>query len=70
MRFFDALFGNKNQILTVTSILRWSTGQGRAIEHIELVQHRGILYITNRRIVFQAKEWGKESWRQALNVWI
>ena len=37
---------------------RWSTGRGKAVEHIELVQHRGILYITNQRIVFQAKEWG------------
>ena len=36
----------------------WSTGRGKAVEHIELVQHRGILYITNQRIVFQAKEWG------------
>lgn len=118
MGFFDALFGNKNQIPTVTSILpaaakneimsgrlpilntdqlflkrgekihfidkavnleektvkqyrhyghsspglfkgtRWSSGQGKTIEHTELVQHRGILYITNQRIVFQAKEWG------------
>lgn len=37
---------------------RWSAGQGKTIEHTELVQHRGILYITNQRIVFQAKEWG------------
>ena len=37
---------------------RWSSGQGKTIEHTELVQHRGILYITNQRIVFQAKEWG------------
>lgn len=118
MGFFDALFGNKNQIPTVISILpaaakneimagrlpvlntdklflkrgerihfidkavnleektvkqyrhngysgpglfkgtRWSSGQGKTVEHMELVQHRGILYITNQRIVFQAKEWG------------
>ena len=37
---------------------RWSSGQGKTIEHTEFVQHRGILYITNQRIVFQAKEWG------------
>ena len=118
MGFFDALFGNKNQIPTVTSILpdaarqeiisgrlpilntdklflkkgeriyyidkavnieekkvkeyrhtghsfpglfegsRWNYGRGKAVEHIEVVQHRGILYVTNQRIVFQAKEWG------------
>lgn len=115
---FDALFGNRNQIPTVTTILpdaasqeiiagrlpilntdklflkrgekihfidkainmeqktvkefrhvggstpglfegtRWSSGRGRTVEHTELVQHRGILYITNQRIVFQATEWG------------
>ena len=37
---------------------RWNTGRGRTVEHTELVQHRGILYITNQRIVFQAAEWG------------
>ena len=37
---------------------RWSTGHGKTIERTELVQHRGILYITNQRIIFQAKEWG------------
>ena len=37
---------------------RVNFGKGKPIEHIELVQHRGILYITNQRIVFQAKEWG------------
>lgn len=37
---------------------RWSSGRGRTVEHTELVQHRGILYITNQRIVFQATEWG------------
>lgn len=36
---------------------RWSSGRGKTIERTELVQHRGILYITNQRIVFQAKEW-------------
>lgn len=118
MGFWNLLFGNKNQIPTVTSILpdaakqeiiagrlpilntdklflkrgekihyidkainmeekkvkeyrhtghsspglfegnRWSFGRGKVIEHMELVQHRGILYVTNQRIVFQAKEWG------------
>lgn len=37
---------------------RWSTGRGKTIEHTKLIQHRGILYITNQRIVFQATEWG------------
>lgn len=37
---------------------RWNTGRGRTVEHTELVQHRGILYITNQRVVFQATEWG------------
>ena len=37
---------------------RWSSGKGKTVEHTELVQHRGILYITNQRIVFQATEWG------------
>lgn len=37
---------------------RWSSGRGKTIERTELVQHRGILYITNQRIIFQAKEWG------------
>ena len=36
----------------------WNTGRGRTVEHTELVQHRGILYIINQRIVFQATEWG------------
>lgn len=118
MGLFDVLFGNRNQIPTVTTILpdvarqeviagrlpilntdklflkrgekihfidkainmekktvkefrhmggsapglfegtRVSTGRGKTVEHTELVQHRGILYITNQRIVFQATEWG------------
>lgn len=37
---------------------RYSQGRGRTVEHVELVQHRGILYVTNQRIVFQAKEGG------------
>lgn len=37
---------------------RWSSGRGTTVERTELVQHRGILYITNQRIIFQAKEWG------------
>lgn len=118
MGFFDALFGKKNQIPMVTSILpaaakneimsgrlpilntdqiflkrgekihfidkaikleekkvkqyqhyghsspglfkgtRMNFGRGKTIEHIELVQHRGILYITNQRVIFQAKDGG------------
>ena len=37
---------------------RWSTGRSKTIERTELVQHRGILYITNQRVIFQAKDWG------------
>lgn len=37
---------------------RWNTGRKQTVEHTELVQHRGILYITNQRIVFQATEGG------------
>ena len=37
---------------------RWNMGKGSTVEHTELVQHRGILYITNQRIVFQATERG------------
>ena len=37
---------------------RRSTGRGKTIEHTKMIQHRGILYITNQRIVFQATEWG------------
>lgn len=37
---------------------RWNYGSGKAVEHTELISHRGILYITNQRIVFQATEWG------------
>jgi len=118
MGFFDLIFGNKNQIPTIVSILplaakqeieagrlpilntdklflkrgekihyiekainleiktvkqyrhvghstpgllqgnRWNVGVAKPIEHSELVPHRGILYVTNQRIVFQASEWG------------
>lgn len=37
---------------------RWNAGMAKPIESTELVQHRGILYVTNQRIVFQASEWG------------
>ena len=37
---------------------RFNRGRGKTVEHTELVQQRGILYITNQRIVFQATEWG------------
>ena len=37
---------------------RFSAGSGKAFERTELVQHRGILYITNQRVIFQAKDWG------------
>lgn len=36
----------------------YNVGVARPIERTELVQHRGILYVTNQRIVFQASEWG------------
>lgn len=37
---------------------RWNAGIAKPIENTEMVQHRGILYLTNQRIVFQASEWG------------
>lgn len=37
---------------------RYNVGRAKPVEHIEYVQHRGILYITNQRVIFQAKEWG------------
>ena len=37
---------------------RWNAGRKQTVEHIDLVQHRGILYITNQRIVFQATQGG------------
>ena len=37
---------------------RWNAGIATPIEDTELVQHRGILYVTNQRVVFQAPEWG------------
>lgn len=33
---------------------RWNVGVAKPIEHGELIQHRGILYVTNQRVVFQA----------------
>ena len=110
MGLFDILFGNQNQIPTVTTILpdvarqeiiagrlpilntdKLFLKRGEKIHFIDkainmekktvkefrhvggsapglfegtrvssgkLIQHRGILYITNQRIVFQATEWG------------
>lgn len=37
---------------------RWNVGVAKLIEHNELVQHRGILYVTNQRIIFQSSEKG------------
>ncbi len=37
---------------------RWSSGAATSNEYDELVQHRGILYVTNQRIVFQSPETG------------
>lgn len=37
---------------------RYNVGRAKPVEHIEYVQHRGILYITNQRVIFQDKEWG------------
>ena len=37
---------------------RVNYGRGRPIEKIENVYHAGVLYITNTRIIFQAKENG------------
>ena len=52
------IVGNNGSGKTVFKDTRWSSGRGRTVEHTELAQHRGILYITNQRIVFQATEWG------------
>lgn len=45
---------------------RVNAGVAKPVEH--LVQHRGILYITNQRIVFQAKEWGFDKTYKYLTV--
>lgn len=37
---------------------RYNVGVAKPIETQEMVQHRGILYVTNQRIIFQASEWG------------
>lgn len=37
---------------------RVNVGRGKPIEHTELKQYGGILYVTNQRIIFQAKEKG------------
>lgn len=37
---------------------RYNVGVAKPIENTEFVQHRGILYVTNQRIVFQASSWG------------
>lgn len=37
---------------------RVTVGRGKPIEHTELKQYGGILYVTNQRIIFQAKEKG------------
>lgn len=37
---------------------RYNVGVAKPYEYEEYVQHRGILYVTNQRIVFQASEWG------------
>lgn len=128
MGFLDALFGNKNQIPTIISILpaaaqkeimagrlpilntnnlflkkgekihyidkavnlevktikqmqhighsspgllkgnRWSMGMAKPVETQQLVQHRGILYVTNQRIVFQATEWGYDKTYSSLTA--
>ena len=45
---------------------RWSSGMAVPVESQELVQHRGILYVTNKRIVFQASTWGYDKAFKAL----
>lgn len=37
---------------------RYNVGVSKPLEFTEYVHHRGILYVTNQRIVFQASEWG------------
>ena len=36
---------------------RYNVGVAKPYEYEEYVQHRGILYVTNQRIIFQASEW-------------
>ena len=36
---------------------RYNVGVANAHEYQKYVQHRGILYVTNQRIIFQASEW-------------
>ncbi len=36
---------------------RYNVGVATPHEYERLVQHRGILYITNQRVIFQASEW-------------
>lgn len=47
---------------------RWSSGRGQTIEKMKYVQHRGILYITNQRIVFQSKDWGFDKTYKSLTA--
>ena len=37
---------------------RVNFGQGKPVEHTETVQFKGILYITNKRVILQSKENG------------
>ncbi len=37
---------------------RYNVGEGKPIEKVEVIQHKGILYVTNQRIIFQAKDQG------------
>ncbi len=47
---------------------RWNAGVAKPIESTELVQHRGILYVTNQRIVFQASEGGYDKTYKTLTA--
>ena len=47
---------------------RWSAGVAKPIESTELVQHKGILYVTNQRIVFQASEGGYDKTYKTLTA--
>lgn len=47
---------------------RYNVGVAKPIETHEMVQHRGILYITNQRIVFQASEWGYDKSYKSLTA--
>ena len=47
---------------------RISFGQGKPIEHTETLEFKGILYITNKRVILQCKENGFEKLHRYLTA--